>query len=322
MRGRIADLAARQLGLITWQQLLEMGVSRETIKRWIRNGTLASIHRGVYRLPGYPITWDQRCFAALLAAGGFSALSFQAAGMYWEAAGVRAETPHITIVDAQKLRLPGVIVHRTRLLAPGDIVRRTGLRVTSPYRTIIDLAGVLAPDVLEDALDDLVRRRLVSVRALAARLEIRGRRGVRGVRSLAALLAARDGQRRKASGHQNRFRRDIERAGLPTPLEEHDIYDEAGRWLARVDFAYPERKVYVEIDGSHHETPKQWRSDVARQNRLALSGWRPLRFTKPDLDARRHLAEVSALFRSAESRDTEMRPAIPQKRRKRQNGAR
>jgi hypothetical protein len=223
--------------------------------------------------------------------------------MWWKLENVRTDTPDLTVVHAQKVALNGIVVHRTRLFAPGDVLQRGPLRVTSPYRTIIDLAAILSIDDLEDALDDAIRRRLVSVKALTKRLEIRGRRGVRGIPNLVQLLEVRDGARPKASGLQNKFRRGLAAAKLPTPDEEFPVFDSSGRFVARVDFAYPDKKVYIEIDGSHHETRKQRQADLARQNKLARAGWLPLRYTRDEVNAKTYVAEIDEIFRSGESGD-------------------
>jgi hypothetical protein len=309
---RITARAAEQFGLITWTQLSELGFHPERIKRFVRRRDLNVVHPAVYRIPGHPVIWEQRLMACLLRCGSGSAISFEAAGRYFRLAAVRADQPHVTVVHQQRLKARGFVLHRTRLFAPGDVITRGPLRVTSPLRTMIDLAGVLSLADLEDSLDDAIRRQLVSVRQLQKRLEIRGRRGVAGVRNLERLLAARDGQRPKASGLQNRFRRGLERAGLPAPLEEHEICDASGRFIARVDFAYPDKKIYIEVDGSHHETRKQREADVERQNRLSRAGWRPLRYSEAQVRAKSFVPEIRALFVSGESRGTKSVPTIPQ----------
>jgi hypothetical protein len=303
MYRRITAIAARQVGLITRTQLLGVGLHPEAIRRLVQSGRFESVQDGLYRIAGYPPSWDQRLMAALLLGGRGAMISFEAAGMHWKLESVHTTTPHVTVVHAQKTRILDATVHRTRLVAPGDVVRRGPLRVTSPWRTVIDLAGVMPPDGLEDLLDDALRRRLVTVNGLVHRLDVRGRRGVRGVRRLAQLLAERTLQRKKASTLQNRVRRGIERAGLPTPDEEVDVYDRSGRFIGRVDFCYPAKRVFIEVDGSHHETKKQHEDDLVRQNALVRAGWRPLRFSKKTVDAKAYLAEIADLF-SGESPTT------------------
>ncbi len=297
MHRAVAELAAGQIGLVTRPQLREYH-STDAIDRSVSVGRLEVIHPGIYRIAGAHVTIEQRLLAAQLATGGSSAVSFEAAAMLFEIDRIRTNTPQITVVHAQIAELHGVIVRRTRLWAPGDLIMKGPLRVTSPYRTIIDLAGVLSADRLEDALDDAIRRRLVSVSGMVKRLEIRGRRGVKGAGRLAALLDARIGSRPKASSLQNAFRRGLVRAGLPTPEEEYEVFDASGRFVARVDFAYPDLKIYIEVDGSHHETKKQRDSDRVRQNRLSAAGWTPLRYDKDQVRTKTYVAEIGAVLRS------------------------
>ena len=294
----IASIARRQLGLVTRSQLLQAGFVSEQIWRLLARGRLERIHPGVYRIAGYPPFWDQTLMAALLAAGKAAFVSFEAAGAHWALDAVVADRPHITVVHAQVARIDGVVVHRTRLLAPGDVLKRGPLRVASPYRTLIDLAASLPLPQLEDALDAALRQNLVSVAPLLKRLDIRGRRGVRGTGGLERLLEARRGQRKKASTLQNRFRRGLAASGLPMPLEEYQIFDRKGRFVARVDFAYPDIKVYIEVDGSHHEMRKHRQADMRRQNRLSREGWVPLRYDRDDVNKRSYVSEIGALFRT------------------------
>jgi very-short-patch-repair endonuclease len=58
-----------------------------------------------------------------------------------------------------------------------------------------------------------------------------------------------------------------------------------GPW--RIDLAFPERKVAVEVDGwAWHVDPDRFRADRRKQNALVRAGWDPLRFTWHDLDQR------------------------------------
>jgi very-short-patch-repair endonuclease len=65
-----------------------------------------------------------------------------------------------------------------------------------------------------------------------------------------------------------------------------------------VDFAYPEKKIYIEVDGSHHETRKQREDDLRRQNKLSRAGWLPFRYTRADVNAKRYIGEITELFGS------------------------
>jgi hypothetical protein len=84
-----------------------------------------------------------------------------------------------------------------------------------------------------------------------------------------------------------RFAALVRRFSLPVPLAEYDVHGDDRRWIARVDFAYPEAKLFIELDGleSHGSGPALQR-DLARQNALVDAGWQPLRYTWVDLSRR------------------------------------
>jgi hypothetical protein len=90
-------------------------------------------------------------------------------------------------------------------------------------------------------------------------------------------------------------------AGLPEPVLAHEVFDEAGSFVARLDLAYPERRVAVEYEGEHHMTdPAQWAKDIARYERLAALGWTVIRVTKDDLRLHRRalVARVTGALRA------------------------
>jgi hypothetical protein len=239
--------------------------------------------------------------AALLAAGPGAVVSHRAAGWLWKLEGVRAGRPEISVPHGRKVRLNGVVIHRTQNLPLRDTTRRRGLAVTTAARTIADLAGILPPIALEDALDDARRRRLVTDESLQQVIESR----VRNTAVLRSLISERKDARPPGSNKEGELRRLLQAAGLPEPVGQYDILDGDGRFVARPDLAYPEAFLAIEYDGSHHADRCQWRSDLVRQNRLINVGWRILRYTYDDLVQRPDevVEEVrAALYASRRSR--------------------
>ncbi len=72
-------------------------------------------------------------------------------------------------------------------------------------------------------------------------------------------------------------------AGLPRPVLQHVVHDGGGRFLGRVDLAWPEQRVAVEFDGDVHRDRRVFVDDLRRQNGLVLAGWTVLRFTSADV---------------------------------------
>jgi hypothetical protein len=98
-------------------------------------------------------------------------------------------TPELVVPRARSPRADGVVVHRVTRLGDDDVAWVRGLVVTTPVRTIVDLAGVLEPDDLERVLSRACVLRLVTVRAVLAHLDAVGSAGRPGAGLLRALLA-------------------------------------------------------------------------------------------------------------------------------------
>jgi very-short-patch-repair endonuclease len=77
---------------------------------------------------------------------------------------------------------------------------------------------------------------------------------------------------------------------------QFDVRDAAGRFVARVDLAYPQHRLAIEYDGDHHRGRASFRRDAARLNALRMCGWTVLRFTADDV--LRHPSRVVAQVRA------------------------
>jgi hypothetical protein len=162
---------------------------------------------------------------------------------------------------------------------------------------LIDLAGVVPRERLGQAVDDAIRRRLTDWDEIAAVRARHARRGRNGTGKMRALLEERYGSTIPDS-HFGRLVADlIVDAGLPAPEIEYDVRGPDGRWLARVDLAYPDDRLAVELDSAkHHLNERAFEADPVRQNRLEVAGWAVLRYTWKAYSRRPHVicAEVAA----------------------------
>jgi hypothetical protein len=174
------------------------------------------------------------------------------------------------------VRLAGVRTRRA-LLDPAQVERRRGLRVTSPEATALRLAAVLPRERAVMAVDQLIATGVVDlgpIRALAARARGPGAARARVVSALADGLAG--------SPQETRLRLLIGRSRLPTPVAQYRVLD-GPRFVARVDFAWPDRKVAVEYDGLWHAEDGQFARDRQRLNGLREAGWQVVFVTAADL---------------------------------------
>lgn len=281
---RLAHLAGKQLGLFTRAQALELGLPYHVIRSRLRTHSWEELHKGVYRSVGVPGAGEQFTFAAVLAAGPRAVASHRSAAVFWGLRGVPAVAPEVTVPYECNPAPSGVRVYRSRSLGPSHVTRVGPVPITTPVRTLLDLGDVLGAESLEDALDDALQRDLVSISRLSACLE-GARCGLRGVRKLRSLLEIRTDGHLGESTFENRVRRFLVASGLPTPLAQFVVRDDDGRFIARVDLAYPKTRLAIEADGyAFHSGRRAFERDRERQNALVNAGWRVLRVTPNQLD--------------------------------------
>lgn len=216
----------------------------------------------------------------------------------------RPDLLHLTVGDGEWTpRWSGVTVHRTSTLRVFTTPR--GLRVTGVDRAWCDSAalasGVITAQDPADLLavgDALLARRPAVAREIASLLGTRT--GGRGVALARAVLAELDA--RAESAMESRLRWVLRDGGLPAPDVQHEVRDDRGGFVARVDLAYPQARLAVEYDGDHHRAPGQWGRDLRRRERLEGLGWRVVVVTANDL--LRHPQEVVARVHRALVRPT------------------
>jgi very-short-patch-repair endonuclease len=172
---------------------------------------------------------------------------------------------------------PGVRVRTASL--DGDMVGRGPfLRWTAPVRTAVDLArrGPVPEAVV--LLDQLVDARVVELTAVRA--AVSGLPRCRGSRTAREVVARADGLAQ--SPQETRLRLLLAATDLPCPVAQFEVRD-AGGFVARVDLAWPDRRLALEYDGLWHADPVQFRRDRERLNRLTAAGWRVVFVTAADL---------------------------------------
>ena len=266
------EIAAGQHGVVTRGQLLSAGCAARTVDRRVAAGRLRAVHLGVYAL-GPVRSSAMEEMAAVLACGPRALVSHRSAGVLWRILHPEARPahPHVTLVCANRVR-PGIRIHRVAELAPDERSVRDGIPVTSPARTLYDLANVLAPRALEQAAAEAIALRLVTLKALAAASErYRGRRGAGRFR---AVVQGDARPSRTRSTAEERFlalvrKAKVDRPKLNTPVAGHEV-----------DFCWPKHRLVVEVDGwAYHTSPKAVDRDRRRDANLATAGYRVLRIT-------------------------------------------
>jgi very-short-patch-repair endonuclease len=192
---------------------------------------------------------------------------------------VDAATPvEVVVPEAERFGpVAGLRIRRT--LLPEDDVRSVRrFSCTVPVRTALDIARSEDLSDAVVALDVLLGRGLIlpaHLREAAAALPVA--RGSRRARRAVALADAR-----AESPPESRLRLLLRSAGL-APEPQYVVRDPDGRFIARVDLAFPDLRVAVEYDGSWHGNPGQLARDRRRLNALVAAGWTVLHVTAADL---------------------------------------
>jgi very-short-patch-repair endonuclease len=294
----IDRLAGEQHGLVTSAQATT-ALGRGRKARWVAEQRLVVAQPGVYRIAGAPQTWHQSVTAAALASDGV--VSHRSAAELW---GLTQPSGYVdvSVVPPRKPRLtPPAILHRVADLHPELAVRRGGIPVTDPVRTVIDLGLVLPQWSVRDALSRGITTRLFGVAEIERLRDALGRRGRSGTGVMRRVLEER---LLTGGGEESlleaRLHALVRRHDLAPMTIQHEVWS-SGRFVARIDAAYPHLKLAIEVDGfSAHSSPDAFQRDRTRQNRLVALGWTVLRFTWGDVV--QHPETVARTIREAMDR--------------------
>jgi Transcriptional regulator, AbiEi antitoxin len=276
----IDQCAARQYGLITHEQASRFGLSTRQINGRVDRGQWVRVVRGVYRIGGAPVTWQQTVLAACVAGPSPTLASHLTAAALHGVANPPM-LPHVIVPVTASARLPIAKVHRADV-ASADRARLFGIPCTGIARTLIDCASVLGDGALESMVDDALCRKLTTVAALEPPGGSPGRKGAARLRRA---LDAWAGEITPGSPAEMRVQRQLSAWGFPRPARQHPVYDDDGRLIGRLDLAWPERLIGVEYDSDKWHNPRRWSHDESRHAAVARMGWNLLHADKADLRA-------------------------------------
>jgi very-short-patch-repair endonuclease len=244
------------------------------------------LHTGVYAVG--PIESPQaRVMAAVLAcSGGRGAaqdgalVSHRTAAGLWRLSPPPAEREPVELLvpGLARGRRPGIRTHRTGPLAADERTELDGVPITTPARTVLDLAAGLGARELERLVAHVEREALAGREQLEA-LALRRCRH-RGAALLGRVLALQDGPQLTRSEAESRFLELVRRAGLPPPAANARVQG------CEVDFLWRSERLVVEVDGfAFHSTPAAFERDRGRDAKLTAAGFRVLRLTWRQIDA-------------------------------------
>ncbi len=283
----IHRLLATNDGAIARRTLTAAGIRRAAIARRIRSGALVELAPGVVGLPSPADVERQRVRAGLE--------SQLDAVLGYETAAARHGLPiekqaptHLVVPHGRARTLAtgeraGWRMHQTRLLRPVDIVEVDGFLATSVPRTLIDLAVRPRDRWLMWIYETAVKEALVSIVDLRACVLAHSRRGKSGIVRSRAIVDALIGDSDDAapidlSELELAFFRLVSPlaiAGLRAQFRP-PWYD---GWRGIVDFAIPEHRLVIELDGRRwHSLTQDQANDRARDRAARANGWSVLRY--------------------------------------------
>lgn len=295
----IADLHSRT-------DLLAIGFTDSEVQRRRRTGLVVPVRRGLYLLAGDPRLIDPVVRHALLVRAAMPRLALGSVASQVSAAALHGlpiwaiplGRVHVIRGASGGRVSSGLHVHTGRLdLA--EVVEVGGLAVTSPARTLVDLARTVPFEQAVVVADAALARGLVDPVTLAAAAHAVGRR--RGGPAARRVAAFADG--RSESVGESRSRVAIARAGLPTPVPQWEVHSADGRLVGRVDFGWPAQRAVGEFDGrikyGRLLRPGQQPGDAVfvekrREDELRAEDLAMVRWTWVDLD---HFDPVAARLR-------------------------
>jgi hypothetical protein len=256
-------------------QARDVGIGPQAVRRLIRAGAAELLPDGrLIWCPGADV--EQR---ALIGLGQDVVLCLESAAMRygWP---LRSELLHLATPRTRtRARWPGTEIY-SRHLDEHDVLVRDGRRLTSPELTVIDLAHWRGLRSAVVGLDAARRLRPTNSRKMRRALAMRlGHTGTH-LANVALQLSSEVRQ----SPLESEFRYIVHVAGLPAPVDQYEVF--AGDLLiGRVDFAWPEAMLVVEVDGyEFHRDYGPFQDDRRRDRALKGVGWVVLRYTKADLN--------------------------------------
>jgi hypothetical protein len=276
---RLEAVATGQLGAVSRSQAQAAGLTDRQLRRRVQSGVLHQHGPHAFGLPGH-VDLRHRLRALVLDIGEPCWVAGPTAAALHGFDGFVLDEPlHLVLPRGRNVRRVGVVIHTTSELPPLDREERDGFPITSPARTLVDLARHVTAERLTAAVDSAIRDRLATedlIRRRASALRSKGRFGV------PQLLDVLDGRAVTRGGHswlEREFLRLVAAAGLPRPVTQQVLAQAGGR-VVRVDCRFTGTPVIVELLGHRwHRSKQQMARDAERCNALVLDGYRPFQFT-------------------------------------------
>lgn len=270
--GALAELFASQDGVISVQQANVLGLSAREIHGRVARGAWRPVAIGVYRLSSAPYTERALVRAAAWVHRG---VLDRTTAAWWH--GLLRELPEPLTLSMRSPKRPARWIDcevdvKRRSFAAEDLTELAGVAVVSKELAVLGSIGLVVEPV--PFVEELLFQKEVTLASLVSALRRNsGMHGLAPARRLVGLLDS------NTQGKAERIFREL--------LRDHHVQGwDQQHWVHGwpLDFAWPELKVVVEVDGfAFHRDHKKFLSDMAKRNALSLDGWLVLTFSYHDL---------------------------------------
>jgi very-short-patch-repair endonuclease len=160
----VARIAARQHGVVSFQQLIGTGLDPSGICRRVGAGRLYRIHRGVYAVGHRNLTRQGWWMAAVLACGEGAVLSYRSAAMHWGLLSPTNGPVDVTVpTRGGRRRRQGIRVHRSTCITPNATTIRPTLEAAIAQAEIRRLPIPALPGLLHAPTRSELERRFLKL---------------------------------------------------------------------------------------------------------------------------------------------------------------
>ena len=271
--------ACRQTGVTTADRLALTDRQRQAA---INKGLLERRPRGVLLDPSFPDSAEKELAAATAVARPCSGAWARSCMAMWNLLDEHPSSPEVIVPQRRYARIPGAVVHRSSMLTPDDLTIRRGIPVLKPIVAMLSVGVVLPPMEVAELIVRARQNKLFEPDAVRATLDRRAVSGSDGISVCRdALELVMIGDRPADSVLELRFHHGPGRL-LPAYEYQHTVEVDGHRY--RLDFAYPEVRVGIEVDG--YDKRKDMESlvrDARKTTVLVKAGWTVPHFTWPDV---------------------------------------
>jgi len=277
---RIAALSAGQLGAFNRAQATDSGLSNRQLRSRVRSGSLVQTGPNSFHVAGAPSTQRSQLTELLLDVGEPVWVCGPTAAALHGFSGFTLRRPFHVVLDAERnVRRNGAVIHRSERLDPIDREQLDDVPITSPTRTLIDLARQASPAQLEQAIEQSLADGLVNEDHLHAAIGALRSKGRFGIPLLLTVLERREITRGGESWLEREYLSLLHRAGIERP-QTQVVLARTGDHAVRVDCWFVGTDVVVELLGYRfHRTKSQMNRDAARHNALLSTGKLVYQFT-------------------------------------------